>query len=186
MSQSITLFSSSSSEGRCMTSPFERLLLKFMLWCAFGMGISLWAGFFRSSVTALFSTFCWRSRSFKWQSLMEFILMYERLSVLNGDFFCEFQQKSISCNSALLSVNSNFLIFFFYFEFNQRSSWWNCEEIFIVIVLKFLSSAIMNILFCHCFHNSLSNITAKSLTTGYAFDFLEQEDRTSNTLYPSL
>lgn len=113
MSQSVTLSSSSSSEGRCMTSPFERLLLEFMLWCAFGMGISLWAGFFRSSVTALFSTFCWRNRSFKWQSLMEFILMYERLSVLNGDFFCEFQQKSISCNSALLSVNSNFLIFFF-------------------------------------------------------------------------
>lgn len=60
------------------------------------------------------------------------------------------------------------------------------SQAIICIVLKFSPSAIMNIFLCHCIYNSLSNLTVSSVTTGYAFGFLEQDDGNSSTLHLSL
>lgn len=76
--------------------------------------------------------------------------------------------KTASHATALLSLSSNY--------FSECSP---KRFIFICIVLKFLPSAIINILLYHCIYNSLSAIRVKSVTTGYAFDFFGARRRKS-------
>lgn len=121
------------------------------------------------SLTALFSTFCCRNRSFFVANAFWSFLscLYEGLSILSEDFFVG-SNKTASRATALLSLSSNY--------FSECSP---MTFIFICIVRRFLPSAIVNISLYHCIYDSLSTIRVKSVTTGYAFDFFGARRRKS-------
>lgn len=142
----VSLSSSCSSDGRCMAIPFEKFLLRslccdVLLDWWYASDLVSWE---ELPLTALFSTFCCRNRSFFWQILSGVSSPVHMRSFSSSvrTFYCQLQQKSILYNSTLPSVYSNF----FFSEYSKKYLQWNSQGI-ICIVLKFSPSAIMNI-FC--------------------------------------